>query len=66
MVLRALDHLEEWLIATLIAAATALIFVAVVQRYGTGVAIDLSKWSTAHDLTLLAAVLLAVFKWLSS
>jgi len=66
VVLRALDHLEEWLIATLIAAATALIFVAVVQRYGTGVAIDLSKWSTAHDLTLLAAGLLAVFKWLSA
>ena len=33
---RALDHLEEWLIATLIAAATVLIFVAVLHRYGTG------------------------------
>ena len=33
---RALDRLEEWLIATLIAAATALIFVAVLHRYGTG------------------------------
>jgi C4-dicarboxylate transporter, DctM subunit len=40
---RALDHLEEWLIATLIAAATALIFAAVLHRYGTGVSIDLSK-----------------------
>jgi len=29
---RALDHLEEWLIATLIAAATLLIFVAVMHR----------------------------------
>ena len=36
-----LDHLEEWLIATLIAAATALIFVAVLHRYGTGLSIDL-------------------------
>ncbi len=63
---RALDHLEEWLIATLIAAATLLIFVAVVHRYGTGVSIDLSKWATAHGLTLLAAVLLAIFRWLSS
>ena len=39
---RALDHLEEWLIATLIAAATALIFVAVLHRYGTG-AVDRSS-----------------------
>ncbi len=63
---RALDHLEEWLIATLIAAATALIFVAVLHRYGTGAAIDISKWATAHGLTALASALLAVFGWLSS
>ena len=37
ILLSALDHLEEWLIAILIAAATGLIFVAVVHRYGTGV-----------------------------
>ena len=66
MVLRALDHLEEWLIATLIAAATILIFFAVLHRYGTGASIDLSKWATAHGLTLLASVLLGVFRWLSS
>jgi len=30
---RFLDHLEEWLIATLMGAATLLIFVAVVHRY---------------------------------
>jgi C4-dicarboxylate transporter DctM subunit len=63
---RALDHLEEWLIATLIAAATLLIFVAVLHRYSTGAAIDLSKWATAHNLTLLASLLFASFKWLSS
>jgi len=63
---RALDHIEEWLIATLIAAATALIFVAVIHRYGTGAAIDVSKWATAHGLTILASGLLAIFSWLSS
>ena len=63
---RTLDHLEEWLIATLIAAATLLIFVAVLHRYSTGVSIDLSKWATAHGLTMLASVLLAIFRWLSS
>lgn len=31
-----LDHLEEWLIATLMAAATLIIFVAVVHRYAAG------------------------------
>ena len=53
---RALDHLEEWLIATLIAAATALIFAAVLHRYGTGVSIDLavgySKANTSPILKL--------------
>ena len=37
MFLRILDRLEEILIATLIAAATLLIFAAVVQRYAVGV-----------------------------
>jgi C4-dicarboxylate transporter DctQ subunit len=35
--LRILDRLEEIIIATLMAAATLLIFVAVVHRYGTGI-----------------------------
>ena len=37
MILKFLDHLEEWLIATLMAAATLIIFVAVVHRYAAGV-----------------------------
>ena len=37
MLLRVLDRLEEVLIATLIGAATLLIFVAVVHRYASGV-----------------------------
>jgi C4-dicarboxylate transporter DctQ subunit len=35
--LRILDRLEEILIASLLAAATLMVFVAVVHRYGTGV-----------------------------
>ncbi len=34
--LKVLDHLEEWLIAFLMGAATLLIFVAVVHRYAAG------------------------------
>jgi C4-dicarboxylate transporter, DctM subunit len=63
---RALDHLEEWLIAALITAATVLIFLAVIHRYGTGASIDLAKWCTAHGLTTLAAILHAIFSWLAS
>lgn len=61
----ALNHLEEWLIATLIAAATGLIFVAVVHRYGAGESIALSRWAAAHGLTWLAALSKAAFTFLS-
>jgi C4-dicarboxylate transporter DctM subunit len=63
---RALDHLEEWLIATLIAAATALIFVAVVHRYGTGVSIDLAKWTAAYGVPVVPDVLRAIYSWLAA
>jgi C4-dicarboxylate transporter DctQ subunit len=35
--MKVLDRLEEWLIATLMGAATLIIFVAVVHRYASGV-----------------------------
>ena len=66
MFLRALDHLEEWLIATLIAAATALIFVAVMHRYGTGASIDIAKWAAAHGIPVLPALLTSVYSWLAA
>lgn len=64
--LKCLDHLEEWLIATLIAAATLVTFAAVVHRYGTGV-----EWlhpylisinmSWAQELTIYLFVWMAKF-----
>lgn len=39
MFLRIIDRLEEILIATLMAAATLLIFLAVVHRYGSGISV---------------------------
>src|SRR5262249_14655873 len=66
MLLRVLDRLEEWLIATLIAAATGLIFIAVLHRYGTGVSIDLAKWLAVHGATGASEVLRSVYKWLAS
>lgn len=37
MLMRILDHLEEWLITFLMGAATVIIFISVMHRYGTGV-----------------------------
>lgn len=62
---QALNHLEEWLIAALIAAATGLIFIAVVHRYGAGESINLSRWAAAHGMTWLASLSMAVFTFLS-
>src|SRR3954465_9699874 len=66
LVNRGLDHLEEWLIATLIAAATSLIFVAVLHRYSTGLSIDSAKWLTAHGVPVLPVVLTGIYRWLAS
>ncbi len=66
VVLRALDHLEEWLIATLIAAATGLIFIAVLHRYGAGLSIDLAKWGEARGIPVVPELLRGVYAWLAS
>jgi C4-dicarboxylate transporter DctM subunit len=63
---RALDHLEEWLIATLIAAATLLIFVAVLHRYGTSASINLSKSAATHGIPIIPDILRAIYVWLAS
>jgi C4-dicarboxylate transporter DctM subunit len=62
---RVLDHIEEWLIAALIAAATGLIFVAVVHRYGTGLSADVFKWATARGFGVLASTTKAIFSFLA-
>jgi C4-dicarboxylate transporter DctM subunit len=66
VILRALDRLEEWLIATLIAAATGLIFVAVLHRYGTGLSIDVAKWAAAHGIPVIPELLHGLYSWLAS
>lgn len=63
-----LDHLEEWLIAFLMGAATIVIFVAVVHRYASGLDIPgLQDWlitintSWAQELTIYMFVWMAKF-----
>src|SRR6516164_8665517 len=65
LLLRVLDHLEEWLIATLIATATALIFFAVVHRYGTGLSINGAKWAEAHGVPGVPVILRAIYTFFS-
>ena len=50
---RILDRLEEWIIATLIGAATILTFVAVVHRYGASNSAVLARWAGLHGFVLL-------------
>ena len=49
----ALNRLEEWLIATLIGAATVLTFVAVCHRYGASNSAQIARWAGAHGFMLL-------------
>jgi C4-dicarboxylate transporter DctQ subunit len=62
--LRILDRLEEILIATLIAVATLLIFVAVVQRYAVGVSF---LYPIFYDINLTWAQELCIymFVWMA-
>src|ERR1043165_4538098 len=63
--LTVLDHLEEWIITFLIAAATVIIFIAVVHRYSAGISIDIAKWLTAHGMPGAGAVFQGIFTWLA-
>jgi TRAP-type C4-dicarboxylate transport system permease small subunit len=47
---RILNRLEELIILTLIGAATALTFVAVVHRYGASNSASLARWAALHHL----------------
>ncbi|MBU0594460.1 MAG: TRAP transporter small permease [Pseudomonadota bacterium] len=53
---RLLDHLEEWLISALMAAATLVAFTAVAMRYTTG-----SGISWAQELTIYLFIWMAKF-----
>ena len=63
-----LDHLEEWFIAFLMAAATLIIFVAVIHRYASGLPIPVVQdfllrinTSWAQELTIYLFVWMAKF-----
>jgi C4-dicarboxylate transporter, DctQ subunit len=64
--MKILDHLEEWLIAFLMGAATLLIFVAVVHRYTAGMPIPgLQDWLLKIDLSWAQELCIYMFVWMA-
>jgi C4-dicarboxylate transporter, DctQ subunit len=65
-VLRVLDRLEEWLIATLMGAATLLIFVAVVHRYASTVPLPgVQDWLLKINLSWAQELCIYMFIWMA-
>jgi C4-dicarboxylate transporter, DctQ subunit len=64
--LKFLDRLEEWLIAFLIAAATIIVFIAVVHRYAAGLPIPvLQDWLLSLNLSWAQELCIYMFIWMA-
>jgi len=64
--LKALDHLEEWLIAFLMGAATVVIFVAVVHRYASGIPWPaFQDWLLTINLSWAQELCIYMFIWMA-
>lgn len=64
MLLRLLDHLEEWIISFLIAAATIIIFLAVIHRYASGVPL-LFPYAQPFDFSWAQELCIYMFVWMA-
>ncbi|BAL24232.1 TRAP transporter small permease [Azoarcus sp. KH32C] len=61
-----LDHIEEWLITSLIGTATVVTFVAVVHRYASGLAIPgLQDWLLSINLSWAQELTIILFVWMA-
>jgi C4-dicarboxylate transporter, DctQ subunit len=64
--MKILDHLEEWLIAFLIGAATLIIFVSVLHRYASGLAIPgVQDWLLSLDFGWAQELCIIMFVWMA-
>jgi C4-dicarboxylate transporter DctQ subunit len=64
--MRFLNRLEEWLIATLMGAATVLIFVAVVHRYASGIPWPaFQDWLLTINLSWAQELCIYMFIWMA-
>ncbi len=64
--MRFLDHLEEWFITFLMAAATTIIFVAVAHRYAAGVNVPgLQDWLISLNFSWAQELCIIMFVWMA-
>jgi len=64
--LKFLDHLEEWLVATLIAVATVIIFLSVLHRYASGLAIPgVQDWLIGLNMSWTQELCIYMFVWMA-
>jgi C4-dicarboxylate transporter DctQ subunit len=64
--MRFLDHLEEWLVASLIGAATVIIFLAVLHRYAAGLAIPgVQDWLLSLNMGWAQELCIYMFIWMA-
>lgn len=64
--MKILDHLEEWIIATLMAAATLIIFVAVIHRYLSGLPLGAVQDALiAMNLSWAQELCIYMFVWMA-
>jgi C4-dicarboxylate transporter DctQ subunit len=67
MFMKLLDHLEEWLITFLMGGATLIIFVAVMHRYGTGMAFlgPVRDWLLTLNFGWAQELCIIMFVWMA-
>ncbi len=64
--MKVLDHLEEWIITFLMGAATLLIFLAVLHRYGAGFPIPyLQDWLLSLHFSWAQELCIYMFVWMA-
>ena len=64
--LKILDHLEEWLVATLIGAATIIIFISVLHRYASGWPIPgVQDWLLTLNMSWAQELCIYMFIWMA-
>ena len=63
--MRILNRLEEVLIAVLMAAATLIIFLTIIQRYATGAAGVLIAYARTWDFTWAQELCIYMFVWMA-
>ncbi len=64
--MKILDHLEEWIITFLMAAATLIIFVAVIHRYAAGISIPVVQdWLLSLNFSWAQELCIIMFVWMA-